>query len=718
MKEIDKLFQTEEIKEIQKSLTEIIKEIESTDKTQQEKLLKEVTLKAKKKKTELEKTYSLTNSITIYPEDIAPLALLVEEISNDANNNEDILKVLKFNLNNYFKRFKKPEKKDFCISVENLKQILIILNQECNFFKILQNKGVHLSIMMFHAKFREQMIDILNYNSINNTNFALHCFYCKLPSIDEDRILEIELEQFGYLFKEILVGESQKAPNGFLELFDTIDDMPPIDEESKELTSLFANSFAHYILEKMEMKIQKELGIDKIEHLESRDEAFVKDFVIYFDNLVNDLLAEKTEWDDNEKCPCGSGKTYKKCCKKKKIKYYKGDIENSYVKAIPIHPDLEPILKGEKVRFKKIFGRMPGNEDYIQGGVLLRDFKRGYKLMKRNNVVDKAWLYASYKTGIMLTDENKDLLPQKDIKEFIKYVHEYKKLMKSKIKGNNVNALQAVDATNFILENMLSEDLPNMTYVLNLCVNFYSTISNTDTNQKFIIHNIKDFLVFCAYKASLHLTVLQELVNGEHYDTAMAEVRIIFEILISMRAYKQNPDLFEKKILSVMGVELGTHRKLKNKHIVENIETGEQYKYDIQKKQLAEKAGENYKKLYDTLYSELSEFIHLDTESAKNIFQDKDLFLDIDECLIAGFLGMILELEIIMELIDFEGSNKKINNDIKYFSNMLLKDFLSLLPTIISIEDKEVYHILEDTLKEYKTDYKINYQRNTNYETY
>ena len=31
------------------------------------------------------------------------------------------------------------------------------------------------------------------------------------------------------------------------------------------------------------------------------------------------------EWDNNELCPCGSGKTYKDCCKKKAIKYYKKD---------------------------------------------------------------------------------------------------------------------------------------------------------------------------------------------------------------------------------------------------------------------------------------------------------------------------------------------------------------------------------------------------------
>ncbi len=49
MKEIDKLFQIREIKEIQKLLTELIKKINSTDKTRQEKLLKEITSKAKKR---------------------------------------------------------------------------------------------------------------------------------------------------------------------------------------------------------------------------------------------------------------------------------------------------------------------------------------------------------------------------------------------------------------------------------------------------------------------------------------------------------------------------------------------------------------------------------------------------------------------------------------------------------------------------------------------
>ena len=100
------------------------------------------------------------------------------------------------------------------------------------------------------------------------------------------------------------------------------------------------------------------------------------------------------------------------------------------------------------------------------------------------------------------------------------------------------------------------------------------------------------------------------------------------------------------------------------------------------------------------------------------MFSSNDLFLDLDECLTARFVGMIFGLEIIMELIQFEGHSETMSKDITYFSNILLKDFLDILPTIINIEDKEIYHLLEETLKEYKTDYKINYQRTRKCEIY
>lgn len=455
-----------------------------------------------------------------------------------------------------------------------------------------------------------------------------------------------------FLLKNILVSNSQKAPDGFMELLDYIEEIPKIDEESKELTALFASFFVHYIIEKMEIRVKQEIGEDFIKNFESRDEKIVKKMLLYFDNLFNDLLKEQEEWKNYEKCPCGSGEIYKNCCKKRKIKYYKQDDPKYYSKVIPINSELKKILEKEKVRFKHVFGRVPGNNDYIQGGILLRDFKREFKLMKRKNSINKAWLYASNKTGYMVTEENKKFISEREVKQFKEYMREYQRIMKGNVKEKEWNLLQAIESINFILESMLQNVLPDMIYVLNLSVNFYS--QNVKEGEKFIINDIRDFLVFCAYKTSLQLDVLQQLVNGEYYDTAMAEIRIIYEILISMRAYKKNSKLFEEKVLSVVGVELGTYKKVKGRESVVQIETGKKCNYHISKFDLARYSGDDYRELYRTLYHELSGFIHLDTEQAKGIFQDKDIFEEIDECLMASFLGMILSLEVIMELIDFK----------------------------------------------------------------
>lgn len=712
MKEIKEIFKILDISDIKNTLEKIIIKIENSNREQQNKLLAEFVEEARKANQNFKNENCIEEGLYYYKENIAPIALLAEEITSDSYVEKDMLKVIKFNLNNYFKKFKESKNGDWYIDNNDFKQIIQTLELECNYFTILKKKGINLSIFYFNNRLKNKKIELINYDITKNSNFSIHLYHSQEHPVKEN--IEICLEQFGFLLKEILVGQSQRAPDGFIDLFSNID-MPEIDEESKAFSELFVNSFAHYIIEKMEIRITKELGKNWNEHPETRNEEFVKNMLDYFDNIFKRLLEDREEYSDNEKCPCGSGKNYKSCCKKKEIKYYKSQKENNVIKSIPIHPELDLRFREEKIKFKKLFGRTPGKNDFIAGGVLEKDLKRFYKLMKREGTIDRAWLYASDMTGLMLSEENMDFLSEREINEFLNTMKQYERMMKSKIKNNKMNELQAIETISFIIESLLRNKIDDMIYVLNLFINFYS--QEKKANENFIIKNIKDFLVFCAYKTSINLKALKELLNGEYYDNAMGVNRIIFEILINIRTYKNDSKLFQEKIIPVAGIDIGTHKRI-SKFQIEEIATGKIYKYEIQKSQLAERAGENYKKLYDILYKELSEFIHLDTVAAKNIFKENDLFYDIDECLMAGLIGMILTLEIIMELIEFDGHDNKISKDIKYFSNILLKEFLNIIKAVIEIDDKEEYHLLENTLKDYKTNYKINYQRGYKNEVY
>lgn len=79
--------------------------------------------------------------LSFFSENIAPLALLVEEISNDADNGEDMLKVLKFNLNNYFGQFRRVKRNDWHAEIEDFEHIIHVLMTECKYFDVLKNMG-------------------------------------------------------------------------------------------------------------------------------------------------------------------------------------------------------------------------------------------------------------------------------------------------------------------------------------------------------------------------------------------------------------------------------------------------------------------------------------------------------------------------------------------------------------------------------------------------
>ena len=68
--------------------------------------------------------------LSFFPEDISPLALLVEEICNASEDKQDILKVLKFNLHNYFNQFKDEKNENWHAKEKEFLQIIDILVKE------------------------------------------------------------------------------------------------------------------------------------------------------------------------------------------------------------------------------------------------------------------------------------------------------------------------------------------------------------------------------------------------------------------------------------------------------------------------------------------------------------------------------------------------------------------------------------------------------------
>ena len=136
------------------------------------------------------------------------------------------------------------------------------------------------------------------------------------------------------------------------------------------------------------------------------------------------IPAESKNVERNDPCPCGSGKKYKKCCLGKKFEWIEED--GKIFKSIPIADELEDLLDQQRQAFIQKHGREPRPDEPI-----LKDLPHPEHLehmmvedMKTAGI-RPAIIHAFIETGLLVTEENRDLLPDKDLEEWHNAIEEY-----------------------------------------------------------------------------------------------------------------------------------------------------------------------------------------------------------------------------------------------------------------------------------------------------
>lgn len=494
----------------------------------------------------------------------------------------------------------------------------------------------------------------------------------------------------------MLVGDSQRVPDSFIAFCK--ERGIELEEENKNCISIFMQLFALATIIKAEGT--KEKGEQEV--------------IAYYENLIGKLYHRvcendgKVEWKDDEPCPCGSGKKYAKCCKKKQIKYYQSEDGKHYEKSLDMAEPIKEMFYERRREFRKWFGRDVKPEEYIMPELLNQDFKEIARILKRKFPEEVDKVYAYTKTGMLLTEHNINQYSDMDIEEYKNAVKEYRKLMKQKIANNRANELQIIEFINYEMQLLLKEEYEPINFCLRLIMKELS--EKIAQNKNLEIENKEDFFAYCLYKMNRDLTAIVHLKEEGHFEIIMATVRFIYEILIHILCYMQDEEFYKEKIESIAGLEKGTHER-KSKYIVIEKETGKERNTQIKINDLAEKAGDEYKELYNTLYSETSSFIHVDVLAAHRIFNDNDLFLDLDESEVASVIAVVLIIITITKFSQYEKISKTLQKDLIYYTNTIAKKLERILETIKIIDDKPIYDILLQCLELDKRNYKINYER-------
>jgi hypothetical protein len=135
----------------------------------------------------------------------------------------------------------------------------------------------------------------------------------------------------------------------------------------------------------------------------------------------------------SERCPCGSGESYERCCFLKGFHYYQDDETGEVLRSVPLsgeaRSELEKALAGQREKFIAEFGREPGPADPIFFDVDEDALHETTVKAMQASGVPPALIYAYEETGLIVTSENRQLIPEVELREFDAKVREYYELI-------------------------------------------------------------------------------------------------------------------------------------------------------------------------------------------------------------------------------------------------------------------------------------------------
>jgi hypothetical protein len=133
------------------------------------------------------------------------------------------------------------------------------------------------------------------------------------------------------------------------------------------------------------------------------------------------------ELSPNGRCPCGSGRKYRDCCFDKAF-HYLVDEEGKIVRSAPLHPEVADLLTELQRAFMERHGRHMQPDDLLVGPEdpkELLEFQAKVVKVMREDRIAPSLIYAFEKTGILLTEENRHMMPTSQVEEFEAAVEEY-----------------------------------------------------------------------------------------------------------------------------------------------------------------------------------------------------------------------------------------------------------------------------------------------------
>lgn len=404
---------------------------------------------------------------------------------------------------------------------------------------------------------------------------------------------------------------------------------------------------------------------------------------------------KKIEIDDFELCPCGSGKNYVDCCKKKRFTF-KRNRDYDLIKEIPINKELMEVFEIINSDFENYYGRKMYGEDLVSTGFpnYRNIFTNNFMSAARKLGIEEAKIYGFYKTGLIPTEENFDLISDNDIDEYFMYCDEFENLMSDENeKSGEINSVKFVTLSNYYLSDKIDFFYLSLIYVLN---DFITRHKKEDISQNYNINTELDYLIFLAIKTVLLIDGAIKLKEEYMPETIYSLSRSLFENYLYLYNINYDNNFFKSQLLPKLDTDNFEFAKYENGKInynkVISKKTGEISKINNSIYGLTKNCNDVDKEIYDIFYGEASRYVHTDILSAKRYFSIYDPYDEINPTYISILILFTLGFMLLDEMINNKKVKKQFGKDAKHYLTKSINELIKCFD-IIS-QDKKNYNKL------------------------
>lgn len=426
----------------------------------------------------------------------------------------------------------------------------------------------------------------------------------------------------------------------------------------------------------------------------------------------------------NEMCPCGRGKKYKKCCRKKGITWSR-DEDGSLVsdRKVQMPKELLDSLKDSHNRFYELFGREPNSNDLIAYDAE-RHSNSYYKTMMpllRECGMSEHWIYAMYRTdGLMPTKMNEKYLSRHDLDTFSAYMKEYDEIIEEidrfgdrhQEEGPSLSISALVMIGNEIINERISDISTSLISGLNYFLNYLSKDSSDIAAPPY---TLAEYVSFVTIRAIQTVNSISKLLEISEPVSIYALGRSLFESYVYLRAINCDDGFFSSKILpSLSFTEYGfeiedgkiNYKKIKADSLFGHDAPNRSSKDVPRLKNVCEEYGtDTDEKLRKLFYRYACQFVHIDALTARSSFYEPDLYLEFDESSIATVCALSMATILLQELAQLPITPDQQKADLSFLAGKLAADLCDCFMILISDGEQsdEMYEVFLQRLLEVET---------------